>query len=38
MATEITVNLYNTIGEAYAAFKNGDHRYLKFDRLFVKFP
>ena len=24
MATEITVNLYNTIGEAYAAFKNGE--------------
>lgn len=24
MATEITVNLYNTIGEAYSAFKNGE--------------
>lgn len=24
MATEISVNLYNTIGEAYAAFKNGE--------------
>lgn len=24
MATEITINLYNTIGEAYAAFKNGE--------------
>lgn len=24
MATEITINLYGTIGEAYAAFKNGE--------------
>lgn len=24
MATEININLYNTIGEAYAAFKNGE--------------
>ena len=24
MATEITINLYNTIGEAYTAFKNGE--------------
>ena len=24
MATEIIINLYNTIGEAYAAFKNGE--------------
>lgn len=24
MATEITINLYNNVGEAYAAFKNGE--------------
>ena len=33
MATEININLYGTIGEAYAAFKNGE-----IDLLTVKIP